>query len=230
MTRFDADALSRTRASSSSGSARSTIAGHPAVFVLSTLLASFAICVACAVLLVGQSAQYQLARTIDAVRLAVFLQPHVSRSEAEGLKGRIEASPHVAGATLRKREDALTALTGGGLESLAIKPNPLPDVWIVTLGLAKVDAASHTLSSQIADSRSALAALPGVDSVRVDGRWIGVLDRWSSWIGRAMSRLSGSRRRRCSPLCSACSSSQVAAIRLPVEIARLLCKRSLPSE
>ena len=186
MTRFDSAPGFGVRPAPSSGSVRPTIAGHPAIFVVSILLAGLSICVVCGLLLIGQAVQHQLARTIDAVQLAVFLQPHLGRSDAESLKGRIEASPHVAAAALRKREDALAALTSGGLESLAVKPNPLPDVWIVALALAKADIA-HSLSSQIADSRSALAALPGVESVRVDSRWIGTLDRWSSWMGHGMS-------------------------------------------
>ena len=182
MTRFDSAPGFGARLATAPVTARSTIADHPAIFVVSLLLASLSICVVCGVLLVGQAAQYQVTRTIDAVQLLVFLQPHLGRSDAEGLKARIEASPHVAGATLRKREDALAAMTGGGLESLAVKPNPLPDVWIVSLALAKADT-KDSLSSRVADSRAALASLPGVESVRVDSRWIGTLEQWSSWIG-----------------------------------------------
>ncbi len=180
MTRFDS-APGFGAQLAAAPSARSMIASHPAIFIVSVLLASLSLCVVSGFLLVGQAAQYQLTRTIDAAQLAVFLQPQVPRSDAEALKARIEAAPHVAGAALRRREDALAALTSGGLESLAVKPNPLPDVWTVSLALAKSD--TRSLASQIADTRSALSALPGVESVRVDSRWIGTLDRWSFWVG-----------------------------------------------
>jgi len=185
MTRFDADPSSGGPPESSLTSARGTIARHPGVFIVAIALASLSIALASALLLAGQGARYQLARTIGALQLSVFLQPQVSRADAEGLRGRIEGTPAVVGARLRPREDAMAALVDSGFSSLPTKGNPLPDVWLVTLGPTGADA--PTLAARIVNTRLALAALPGVDSVRVDSRWVDLLDRASSWLERGMT-------------------------------------------
>ena len=187
MTRFDAGSPSVHPEDSSFTSARATVASHPGIFALSNLLAALAIAVACALLLVGQGARYQVARTIDGLQLSVFMQPQASRADAEGMRPRLEAIPTVVGARLRTREDALTALVGAGLPALVGKANPLPDVWLVSLASPVAGSPESPLAARIADARAALASLPGVESVRVDGRWVDLLDRSSAWVAHGMT-------------------------------------------
>lgn len=185
MTRFDADIPLDRSTDRPASSVRAILASGFGTLVLFILLAGLAIAVAMGVLLAAQGAQVKLARTIDAFQMSVFLQPQVARSDAESLRGRIEAIPAVAGARLRTREDAVATLVGDGLSALTTRVNPLPDVWIVSLRGASPGVELSRLSARVADTRAALEALPGVESVRVDGRWVDLLERSSSWLDRA---------------------------------------------
>lgn len=185
MTRFDADIVSERSADAPASSVRAVVASHPGVLFLSVLLTGFAIAVAAGLLLGAQGAQVKLASTIDALQMSVFLQPQVARGDAEALRGRIEAIPTVAGARLRTREDAATTLAGSGLSALTARANPLPDVWVVSLRGVSSGAEPLRLSARVANTRVALEALPGVESVRVDGRWVDLLERSSSWLDHA---------------------------------------------
>ena len=187
MTRFDAGSSTAVPAFFSSTTVRGLVALHPGTFVLSILLASLMIAVASGLLLVGQGARYQLGRTTDALQLSVFLQPQATRADAEALRTRIEAVPAVVGARLRTREDAMIALVSGGLPALSTKANPLPDVWIVSLGHATGSDGDLSFAARVARTRVALEALPNVESVRVDARWVDLLDRSSRWLDRGMS-------------------------------------------
>ena len=187
MTRFDAGPSTLGADDSSTISARAVVAMHPGTVVLSILLAALMIAIAASLLFVGQGAQYRLASAIDALQLSVFLQPQASRADAEGMRARIEAVPFVVGARLRTREDAMTSLVGAGLPALATKANPLPDVWIVSLGRPNGSNDAPALSARVADTRVALEALPNVEAVRVDARWVDLLDRSSLWVGRGMT-------------------------------------------
>ncbi len=179
MTRFDAEPWPRDPNDATVQSARSTIAGQFAVFTGSIVLAALAIVVACGLMLASEGARYHLARAVDTIELSVFLQPQVSRADAEGLRARLDATPTVTGAKLRTRDDAMAALVAAGLPTLSTKPNPLPDVWVVTLAQAGPAATIRSLATRVADARTTLSGLPGVESVRVDGRWVELLDRWT---------------------------------------------------
>ncbi|MEO8936009.1 MAG: permease-like cell division protein FtsX [Burkholderiaceae bacterium] len=177
MTRFDADAVHP--AHSTSRDVGAVIAAQPAVFLVTVLVGCIAVVIAIGVLAIGQGVCAQLALAIGRTQVSVFLAPQLARSDAEALRERIEAVPTVSRAVLRTREEALAALAGDGLPALTNKPNPLPDVWIVTLRPKTPGDAEQRLSVAAAAARDALAALPGVASVKVDERWISAIDRWT---------------------------------------------------
>ncbi len=159
---------------------------QPAIFFASMLAASLALVVAAALLFAGQALRDQLARVIGSVELSVFLSPQVARPEAEAMKSRIEAASVVSTAVLRTREDAMTALADEGLPALVNKSNPLPDVWIVRLRLPEPGQSRTSLTADVAAARSALAAIPGVESVRVDAQWVAWVEHGSSIALEAM--------------------------------------------
>lgn len=187
MTRFDADG--GHPAHSTSRDVGAVIAAQPAVFLVTMLVGCVAVAIAIGVLAIGQGICAQLALAIGRTQASVFLAPQLTRSDADALRERIEAMPTVSRAVLRTREEALAALAGDGLPALVNKPNPLPDVWIVTLRPATPGSAERPLSVATAAARDSLAALPGVASVTVDERWISVLDRWTPLAMRVVTAI-----------------------------------------
>ena len=181
MTRFDEPsglphpALQRLRA-------------QPALFVVSTIATCLMFCLAIAVLVADQAARDALVGAAGDIRLSVFLSPQLTRPEAEALRSRIESASVVRGATLRTREDAWSAMGAGGVPNLANRPNPLPDVWLVTLRLPGVEASRPSLAADVDSARSAIAAIAGVDTVSYDRSWVGLVERWSTaarWLSAA---------------------------------------------
>lgn len=116
--------------------------------------------------------------SIAATPISVLLKVQTPPAETQALGARILAIPNVATAVLRSKDDALKTLVAAGLPASDSR-NPLPDVWVVSVKPALLNASQQSLTTFIAETRYVLGGLPGVESTAVDERWITALDRWS---------------------------------------------------
>ncbi len=183
MTRFDDP--SHAGRQSTVGAALRLMGHHAGVMAVVIGAAAVALWLAGLALLAIDFAGMQWSAATGSIRLSAFLSTTASRSDAEALQARIEALPEVGQAVLRRREDGLASLADGGLPALSSRPNPLPDVWLVSLRPSAWNA-TRTVSERVGEVRAALAALPDVDTIRVDQRWIARIDAWSPLVRRTV--------------------------------------------
>lgn len=120
--------------------------------------------------------------SVGATAVFVSVDPRASASDAEALGDRIRSLPGVADAKLRTRDEALRSLVANGLPPPEGR-NPLPDVWTVR---PKADGGDGRFQTVIDELRRALAALPLVESTKVDARWVERIDAGKAEVARGL--------------------------------------------
>lgn len=159
------------------GGAVAMLRAHPGVVIMTILAAATIVFLAFLALIAGQEVEFNARRAANEIQASILLRPQTSRAAAEALKEQLDALPVIRNASLQTKEAALAALEANGLPSLS-RANPLPDVWVVTLGLGRPGDATTSLSVRMAEARQSLARLPEVESVDVDAEWLATIDRW----------------------------------------------------
>ena len=167
--------LSRSRPVSGPREAVRSILDQPSVFAAALLLSGLAIALTVLGLVLVQEAGVQVDRAIGRTELSLFLSPQTSRTDAASLQDAVLGAPGVASASLRTRESAVQESGELSAPLLRDAQNSLPDVWVVTL---KVPPTDRSLAHDISAARAALGGLKGVDTIVVDARWVGIVDRW----------------------------------------------------
>jgi cell division transport system permease protein len=139
---------------------------RPASFVLAVLMAG----VAFTALLIGASLLRAAAPLAERLprgpEINLFLSASAAPTEVRELQSRLAGRPDVAQVEFIGREAALQSLAGrAGNRGLGeLKPNPLPDVLVVTLA---AEAAPAAVEQAMAEMRR----LPRVESVLADTSW-----------------------------------------------------------
>ena len=104
-----------------------------------------------------------------AIGLSVYLKPQVSEQSARQLVAHLASRPDVASVELITATQALEELrtqSGLGAALDTLSENPLPNVLALRPTPAALDA------PRLQALRSAVAALPEVDSVQLDQDWV----------------------------------------------------------
>jgi septal ring factor EnvC (AmiA/AmiB activator)/cell division protein FtsX len=121
---------------------------------------------------------YNVGRLVDRLEarkgLVVFLDPEMSESRREELKGIFEGFEEVASIRFVSREEALRELErdlGGTDVEGILGENPLPDALEITCWPEARDAAT------LASLATEMQAYDGVEDVLYGKRWVEVLDR-----------------------------------------------------
>ena len=184
MTAFDAPTRPRKAGDSPWRGAFAIVADQPGVLAAAIVAVGIVVCVAVLAVVAAQEVRLRTSRAINEVQASVFLHPQTPRADAESLKGRLAALPFVGAATLRTKEEALAGLDAASPQTRG-RPNPLPDVWVVTLRFA--DREGTPIGEQFAAAREALARLPEVASVDLDMPWIAALERWRGVVVKGYS-------------------------------------------
>lgn len=139
---------------------------RPGSFVLAVLMAA----VAFTALLTGASLLRAAAPLAERLPLgpeiSLFLSASAGPTEIRDLQSQLAARPGVAQVDFISRDAALQALAGrAGNRGLSeLKPNPLPDVIVVTLA---AEATPEAVEQAVAEMRR----LPRVESVSADAGW-----------------------------------------------------------
>ena len=187
MTRFDAPAPSPSVSASALRATVGLAIAHVGMLAATLVLTTLAMIAATALVSSVFAVPAALQQAFVASPVLVFLSPTISRNDAEALRPGLMASPDVADATLRTKEDALGALVAAGLPAPPDGRNPLPDVWTVTLR-----GSGPSFMTEAVTARDALRALPAVDVVRFDEAWAGLLDRTAAtWSRLGMTSVAG---------------------------------------
>jgi cell division protein FtsX len=178
MTSFDDPKYLPTERDSAFRSAAAMTRAQPSVVVVTVLAASLILALATMVWMAERSVAGGLRRLAESIKISVAVNPQASRKDVDDLSGRIRSTPFVGGALLRTKEEALSQLEKEALPGLREAANPLPDVWIVTLNKTAFVNTDSSILTAFSNSRDVLAAMPNVDSVTLDMRWIGTVERW----------------------------------------------------
>lgn len=140
---------------------------RPGILLVSVALCAVALTLPLLAATVASGVRPLVAAVPAAPELTVFLAPGASGQEIKTLQARIEALPGVAGIRHVPRDAALVELaerSGLGASVAELKPNPLPDAFVVALApgvaAAAIDATAATIRK-----------LPRVDSVQFDSAW-----------------------------------------------------------
>lgn len=99
-------------------------------------------------------------------QLSVFLTPDAGAAERAAVERQLRAADGIRELRFVPRQQALEQLRarpGVGEVVAALRDNPLPDAFVMSLGDADPDAADHLATS--------FRALPGVAHVQVDSAW-----------------------------------------------------------
>ena len=131
-------------------------------------------------------AQWGVDRIALDARVAVVINPKLSEVDAEALKQRVSAVPGLKFFHLRPGQEVLADLDrqrpGWSASGAGAPP---PQVWLLTLRDAGIDAATISAGS------AAIAAMPGVDFVRSDDVLFARIDRARSLVRKEI--VTGSR-------------------------------------
>ena len=174
----------------------SAVTRQPVVTLLLVLVTWLVLASTVAAGIAAQVITARIAALVGDARVAVYLDPQLTRAESQALGERIKALPFVAAVTLRSREEAIAAVDASDLPpavKLKDRPNALPDVWLVALRIDAPVVSEDSLASETARAVAAIEALPGVSRARVDVAWLrrlgGWTERWlalSQWMGVAV--------------------------------------------
>lgn len=160
------------------------LAAQPFVVFLAVLVTALTACIALLMLDVRQGMTNTLNRMIDATKVLVFLDPEISRRDAEDLGGQFTAIPGVRDAQFRPKEEAISKFEAAqGKDGSSFTEMPAPDVWVLSVRAAgdsqEPTFPSPSLISAAERLQSAAENLHGVQFVRFDRPWIAQLDRWT---------------------------------------------------
>ena len=162
--------------------ASAILAEQPLIVFVAVLVTALVSCIGLLALDARQSTSIILNRMVSATKVVVFLDPQTSPQNSETIGVRLKAQPGVGDIRFRPKEQAFGGVAGaqGDMGSASMEML-LPDAWVLSLQTPVSDRDSGQLSlvSTAEQLQRAAAALPGVESVRFDRRWITELDRWA---------------------------------------------------